>query len=70
MELPTAFVLGVNGATSEAYSARPDAPVVPEPERRRRTREVRLSVARTLDRVARAVSPADTRTGQAVVRTR
>jgi hypothetical protein len=60
MELPTAFVLGVNAAASDAYSARPDAPVVPEPEPRRRTREVRLSVSRVLHWAARTIEPRQT----------
>lgn len=57
MELPTAYVLGVNAATSEAYSARPDAPVVPAKPRPQR---VRMSLSKALYRAARTVEPRET----------
>ena len=58
MELPTAYLRGISDVTREVHSARPDAPVVPDRERARRTPWLRLSLARALYRAAAAVAPA------------
>ncbi|MFC7532603.1 hypothetical protein [Actinoplanes sp. GCM10030250] len=58
MELPTAYVRGLQDVTREVHSARPGAPVVPHRERARRTPKVRLSLSRALYRAAAAIAPA------------
>ncbi|MBG0567650.1 hypothetical protein [Actinoplanes aureus] len=57
MELPAAYLRGVQSVTREVYSARPDAPVVVEPERVRRTPRLRLSLSRALYRASVAIAP-------------
>ncbi|MEU4419369.1 hypothetical protein AB0F81_02005 [Actinoplanes sp. NPDC024001] len=58
MELPAAYLRGVQDVTREVHSARPDAPVVVETERAGRTPRLRLSLSRVLYRAAVAVAPA------------
>jgi hypothetical protein len=57
MEMPAAYIMGVN-AMAEAYSARPDAPVVPHVEPAPRSRPIRLALSRALHRAGDAVAPA------------
>ena len=57
MELPTAYLGGMSDVTREMYSARPDAPVVPQRERAPRTPRLRLSLSHALHRAAAAVAP-------------
>jgi hypothetical protein len=59
MELPAAFITGLNGVTDEVNSARPDAPVVPYVEPTPRGRSVRLVLSAALHRAARAVAPVE-----------
>jgi len=62
--LPFAVVLAVRGTRHQAWSALPDAPVVPdEPRRTRPARTPHAARSRTvlatlLERAARAVAPA------------
>ncbi|MEV6299720.1 hypothetical protein AB0M02_09990 [Actinoplanes sp. NPDC051861] len=56
MELPTAYLRGIQDVTREIHSARPDAPVVRE--RATRTPKMRLSLSRVLYRASVAVAPA------------
>jgi len=58
MEMATAMVLSMNRMALDAYSARPDAPVVPDPERTPRAYALRTVLAAGLTRAARAVEPA------------
>ena len=56
---PIAADLAVRAARATAGSARPDAPVVPDPEPRTpRAASTRLRVAATLHGLARRVEPA------------
>jgi hypothetical protein len=57
MELPTAYLRGVHATNREVLSARPDAPVVPDPP----PGQVRVTLARTLYRVSAAIAPAGRR---------
>ena len=59
MELPAAFITGLNGVTGEVNSARPNAPVVPYAEPAPAGRSVRLALSAALYRAARAVAPAE-----------
>jgi hypothetical protein len=65
--LPLAAVLAVNAMNSTARSALPDAPVVPDdvprrrPALRLRVTGPRRALARSLERLARAVAPAPNR---------
>ena len=59
----TGFIIGVELARSEATSARPDAPVVPDkrrrPDRPPRTEALRRTAALSLRTVAAWVEPTD-----------
>ena len=57
MELPAAYLRGLQDVTREMNSARPDAPVI-RPRRVGRTPKMRLSLARALYRASVAVAPA------------
>jgi endonuclease V-like protein UPF0215 family len=59
MEMAAAMVLSMNTMAVEAYSARPDAPVVPLVERAPRTDAIRAALAAGLTRAARAVQPTE-----------
>jgi hypothetical protein len=59
VEMPAAFILSVNLTKHEAYSARPDAPVVPDVEAHR-TQALRVALANGLVRAARAIAPNET----------
>ncbi|WP_436522977.1 hypothetical protein [Actinoplanes sp. HUAS TT8] len=56
MELPTAYLRGLNDLNRSVLSARPDAPVVPEPARREP--HLRKTLARAIYKVSVAVAPA------------
>ncbi|GAA2859656.1 hypothetical protein Acy02nite_23800 [Actinoplanes cyaneus] len=56
MELPTAYLRGLHDVNREVFSARPDAPVVPEPPRREP--RLRRSLSRVIYKVSVAVAPA------------
>ncbi|BAL86251.1 hypothetical protein AMIS_10310 [Actinoplanes missouriensis 431] len=58
MELPAAYLRGVQDVTREVLSARPDAPVVAEAEPVARTPWLRASLANALYRASCAVAPA------------
>jgi hypothetical protein len=58
MEMATAMVLAMNNMATEAYSARPDSPVVPYEPRTPWNHAVRTALAAGLSRAARAVEPA------------
>ncbi len=55
MELPTAYLRGLKDMNREMFSARPDAPVVPEPPRREPI--LRKSLSRAIYKVSVAVAP-------------
>jgi hypothetical protein len=57
MEFPSAYIIAINGMHDEAYSARPDAPVVPHIEPGPRAHPIRLAVANALERAARRIAP-------------
>ena len=60
--LPLALITAARAAEREILSARPNAPVVPEPTpavARPRTYRTRAALATTLARVADAVAPID-----------
>jgi len=59
MEWPSAFLIALNGMTTEAYSARPDAPVVADTASTHRTDLIRLTMARILYRAAQGIAPAE-----------
>ncbi|BCY06055.1 hypothetical protein [Actinoplanes sp. L3-i22] len=53
--LPTAYLRGLHDVNREVLSARPDAPVVPEPPRREP--HLRKSLSRAIYQVSVAVAP-------------
>jgi hypothetical protein len=55
--LPMAMILATNGTRDQAFNALPDAPVVPEFDRRPRAERPRAALARVLARAAQAVAP-------------
>jgi D-alanyl-D-alanine dipeptidase len=55
--LPLAMILSEAATTREVNSARPDAPVVPEPAPR--TRRTRVALATLLERAAFTVAPSE-----------
>ena len=59
MQMPTAYVIALDNVTREVDSARPNAPTVPYHKPARRTRALRLALARGLHRAARAIDPAE-----------
>ncbi|GIE89993.1 hypothetical protein [Actinoplanes regularis] len=58
MNFPVALIFAVESVDDHFAGARPDAPVVPHAERRRRTFEIRARVARSLIRAAQVIAPA------------
>jgi len=56
--LPIAMITSARLMDLEAYSARPDAPVVPYVEPKRRVRRTRAAVADALHRIADRLAPA------------
>ncbi|MBB2948034.1 hypothetical protein FB565_007805 [Actinoplanes lutulentus] len=58
MELPAAYIRGVQDMTREVLSARPDAPVVSPAKTSARTPRVRLALSRALYRASCVVAPA------------
>ena len=57
MYLLTAHIMNIQGHRSEATSARPDAPVVPHREHRRRNGAVRSTWSGVVSRTTGALSP-------------
>ncbi|MGN9778271.1 hypothetical protein ACTMS0_21265 [Micromonospora sp. H33] len=58
MDQPTGFVLAVDAVTRHVTSARPDAPIRPEPPRTPRLAATRRAAAATLRRLADRIQPA------------
>ena len=56
MELPAAYLRGLHDINREVLSARPDAPVVPDPPRHEP--RLRRSLSRAIYRLSVAVAPA------------
>ena len=59
INFPLAQNLAEQATLREVNSARPHAPVVPEPARPARTRRSRIAVTSVLQRTADAVAPAE-----------
>ncbi|MFI1989865.1 hypothetical protein [Actinoplanes sp. NPDC020271] len=55
MELPTAYLRGLHEQNRHVHSARPDAPVVPDPPRREP--HLRKSLSRAVYKVSVAIAP-------------
>ncbi|WP_327037864.1 hypothetical protein [Micromonospora maris] len=58
MEQPTGFVFAIDAVTRHVNSARPDAPIVPDPPRTPRLSGARHLAAVTLRRLADQIQPA------------
>ena len=58
MEQPTGFILALDAVHRHVNSARPDAPVRPDPVRRDRFAPTRLAAAGVLRRLANVMEPA------------
>jgi hypothetical protein len=58
MQIPPPFLIPAASGSLEAFSARPDAPVVPHVERARPLDRLRLAIAEHLVAAAGAISPA------------
>ncbi|MFI5891463.1 hypothetical protein ACIA5D_15270 [Actinoplanes sp. NPDC051513] len=57
MELPTAMIIGVDQVRRSFAECAPDAPAVRQVERPPRNRRARVTLARGLIRLARAIAP-------------
>jgi hypothetical protein len=57
-DLPFGMITATNATRAHLYSARPDAPVVPDVERTGRLAPLRARMAATLHRTADRVAPA------------
>jgi len=57
MELPSAFVFGVDQVRRNFDECAPGAPAVPEPTRRTGGRRARATLARGLIRLGHAIAP-------------
>jgi hypothetical protein len=55
--LPLAMILAKNANRAQAFSAMPNAPVVPDVPRPARAARPRAALARVLERTAQAVAP-------------
>ena len=61
MEQPTGFIFAVDAVTRHVTSARPDAPIRPDPPRAARLAGARRLAAATLHRLADQIQPAPSR---------